>query len=131
MTTYHGKNGVAMIGAAAVAEVTGFTVTVNQAVADDTVQGDDWDTHLPGRKSWTAQINCRSYSGDTTGQAVLKEGDTPSLDLRPEGDTTGLMKLTGTATVTSVTIASNNDGVVEYSAQCTGNGTLTRGTVSA
>lgn len=131
MGTYHGKSGVVKITSNAIAEVTGFTVETDIDVADDTVQGDTWKTHLPGMKGWRGTINARHYPEDTNGQAELEEGDTPSLVLYPDGDAAGRQTLSGTATVTGVSINSNKDGVVEATYQVTGNGALTRGTVGA
>jgi len=131
MTTYHGKNGVVKIGANTVAEVTGFSLTTAIALAGDNVQGDDWDTHLNGRKSWNGTIDARYFPGDTNGQAALEEGDSVSLELQPIGGTSGLQNFTGTATVAGLTVTSENEDVVTVQFQFTGNGALTRGTIGS
>lgn len=131
MSTYHGKNGSILVGANAIAEVTSFDVTETASTDDDTVQGDDWETHLVRTKAWSGSINFRYWPGDTNGQAVVLVGDSVSLDLRPTGDSDGLEKLTGTATITSRQVSSDMGSVVTGTAQFTGNGALTHGTISS
>ncbi|MCB9993121.1 MAG: hypothetical protein H6873_05640 [Hyphomicrobiaceae bacterium] len=130
MTTYHGKNGVIKSGANAIAEVKGFQVTETSDVADDTVQGDTWKTHLGGQKSWSGSLNGLYYPGDTNGQATLVAGASISLELDTIGNTSGLEKITGTATITSISIDSNDGGAVTFTAQFQGNGAMTRGSIA-
>ena len=130
MATYHGKDGLIKIGSNTIAEVISFTITTAVQTADDTSQLDEWDTHLVGRKNWSAQIEARYYPGDATGQAALEEGDQPTLIFYPSGDATGLQSLTGEATITGNVISSSKDDPVGISFEVLGNGALTRGTAS-
>jgi len=129
MTTYHGKNGVIKIGTDVIAEVRSFSVTETAEIADDTVQGDNSPTHLVGVLPWSGSIDAFYFPADTTGQAVLLAGASVALELDPIGSTSGLEKLTGTATITSRAATSDKGDVVSVSFQFTGNGALTHGTI--
>ena len=62
---------------------------------------------------------------NTTGQGALTIGAAITLNLYPEGDTTGDTYLTGAAIVTGRTVNSSFDGLVEMSISVQGNGALT------
>lgn len=126
MATYHGKDGVVKIGANSVAEVKQFTVKTSAKTADDTVMGDDWETHIAGKtvKSWTASITCNHNPLDATGQKLLVVGASVDLKLYPIGTADGLELLAGTATVTEVSKDPSKDGTVPASFSVLGNGAL-------
>lgn len=128
MATHHGKEGVVKIGANAVGEVVDFNVDENAAVVDDSAKGDDWDTHLPGRNSWSGSITCHWDPADTNGQEAMTIGTSVSLSLYPSGDGSGDAKLTGTATITRRGPSSPLEGVVSQTFDFQGNGALTHGT---
>jgi hypothetical protein len=125
MGTIHGKAGVVRNGANPVAEVTEFTVETSVALADDTVMGDDWETHKPGAKKWSGQISCFWDEGDTNGQVALDEGASVTLNLYPDGVTTGKKYVTGTATIESTSTTVVKDGIATRSFSFTGNGAMT------
>ena len=62
---------------------------------------------------------------DTNGQTALAVGATVTLNFAPEGASTGDVKLTGNAIVTSKSISSSFDGLVEASISVQGTGGLT------
>lgn len=129
MATFHGKDGVVKVGANAVAEVRSFTLNTGVETADDTVMGDTWRSHTSGFKTWSGSLECYWDDTDTNGQESLQEGDSVTLNLQFEGNTTGDFLFTGTATVTEVVHTANMDGIVERSFNFLGNGALTRSTV--
>jgi hypothetical protein len=128
MATHHGKEGVVKIGANSVGEVVDFNVDENAAVVDDSAKGDDWDTHLAGRNSWSGSITCHWDPADTNGQEALTVGASVSLVLYPSGSGSGDAKLTGTATVTRRGASSPLEDVVSQTFDFQGNGALTHGT---
>lgn len=125
MGTIHGKAGVVRNGANPVAEVTEFTIETSVALADDTVMGDAWETHQVGVKKWSGQISCFWDEGDTTGQVALDEGASVTLNLYPDGVTTGKKYVTGTATIESTSTTVVKDGIATRSFSFTGNGAMT------
>ena len=123
MATSHGKDGVVRLGAVAVAEITGFTFESSVDIADDSVMGDAFKTHLTGLKEWSGSIDCFWDEADTTGQVTLDEGVSVTLNLYPSGVTTGKKYYSGTATVSRVTASAKLDGINTRSLIFVGNGT--------
>lgn len=130
MTTIKGNSGVVKIGANAIAELTGFTITETGGTAEDTALGDAARTYLAdGLPTWTATVNGHWYLGDTNGQALIVIGASLSLSFNPAGTGAGTDKLDGTGIVTQVQHGEiGNGAVVPFSAQVQGSGALTRGT---
>ncbi|MCF2522346.1 hypothetical protein [Bradyrhizobium sp. G127] len=126
MGTYHGKDGVVKIGANAVTEVKQFSVKTSAKTADDTAMGDEWETHIPNKtvKNWSGSLTCNHNPLDATGQKLLVAGASIDLKLYPIGTTDGLQELTGTATITDVSVDPSKDGTVPVSFSFTGNGAL-------
>ena len=129
MSTFHGKSGVVKTGSNAVAEVRSFSLTINAETSDDTVMGDTWRSHKVGFKGWSGNIDCYWDDTDTNGQEALDEGSSITLNLQPEGSTTGDHLYTGTATITEVVHTQNSEGIIERSFNFLGNGALTISTV--
>lgn len=124
MTTYTGKDGSVMNGAGAVGEVKGFEVTQTADTVDDTVMGDDWKTHQVLHKSWSGSVNVLFDNGDTLGQETFTIGSAVAFKGYPAGNSSGLLELSGSATVTDRAITTSFDGMVEMTLQLTGNGAL-------
>lgn len=129
MATFRGTDGIVKVGSATVAEVQAFTVDLSAAIINDNAMGDEWDTHLKGRKSWSGTISCMTDPTDATGQVALAIGTGVALKLYPVGDisATGVqVELAGDATITGISYSSNHDNTV---ATCnftfTGNGACT------
>ena len=129
MTTIKGNAGVVKIGANAIAELTGFTITETGGTAEDTALGDTARTYVAdGLPTWTAAINGHWFLGDTNGQDLLVIGASLSLSFNPAGTGTGTKKLDGTGLVTQVQHGEiGNGAIVPFSAQVQGTGALTRG----
>lgn len=129
MSNHVGNEGKVKIGANAVAEIRGWEVQEQAATVDDTVMGDEWNTHKVTQKGWTASANCLWDETDANGQEACTVGASVVLNLYPEGDGAGDSYYTGTATVTQVGASAVHDGIVERAIQFTGNGALSRTTV--
>jgi len=126
MATHIGNNGSVLVGAAAVAEVLSFSLTENSNVADDTVLGDGYASHIAGTKNWSGSISCYWDETDAAGQEAMTVGASVTLHLNPDGVTTGDIDFNGTATITSIERSVANDAIVTANFSFQGNGTLTR-----
>lgn len=128
MATHAGSEGTVKVGANAIAEIRSFSVEETGDTIDDSTMGDTARTYLAGLKTYTASIDCLWDETNTTGQGALTVGATVTLNLYPEGATTGDIYYTGSAIVTGRTITSSYDGLVEISITCQGSGALTQST---
>lgn len=129
MTTYSGQQGSITADANAVGEVVSFSVEETGDTLEDTVQGDDWRTHKSGLKSWSGSLEGRLDPADS-GQTGMEVGDSVALVLYPSGNTSGHRTISGTATITGRTEASEMEGIVALSLSFQGNGELTKSAVS-
>lgn len=129
MATIKGNSGVVKIGANAIAELTGFTITETGGTTEDTALGDTARTYLAdGLPTWTAAISGHWFIGDTNGQALLVIGASLALSFNPAGTAASTPKLDGTGIVTQVQHGEIGNGVVvPFSAQVQGTGALVRG----
>lgn len=130
MATHTGSEGTVKVGANAIAEIRSYSVEQTSDTVEDTTMGDTWRTHKTTLRSWTASVDCFWDESDTTGQGALTVGSEVTLNLYPEGATTGDTYLTGTGIVTSKTVTGSFDGMVESSISVQGTGTLTTGTAA-
>lgn len=124
------KYGAGATGAGAVAEVKKFSLKTSVKTIDDGSMGDEWETHLTGRKNWSGEMTCNYDSTDTNGQLAFVSGASVAGKFFPESDTTGKKFQGGTCTINDVTIESELDGVITWSCTFVGNGPLTPGTVA-
>ena len=130
MATHTGSEGTVKVGANAIAEIRSYSVEQTSDTVEDTTMGDSWRTHKATLKSWTASVDCFWDETDTNGQGALTVGAEVTLNLYPEGSTTGDSYLYGTGIVTSKTVTASFDGMVESSISVQGTGTLTTGTAA-
>jgi hypothetical protein len=130
MATHTGNEGIVKVGANAVAEVRSFTVTETAETVDDTVKGDTYRTKKVTFKSWSGEIGALWDATDTDGQGALSVGAEVTLNLYPEGDSSGDTYLTGAAIITEREITSDLEGLLEASLTVEGNGALTEATVT-
>lgn len=130
MATHTGSEGTVKVGANAIAEIRSYSVEQTADTVEDTTMSDSWRTHKTTLRSWTASVDCFWDETDTTGQGALTVGSEVTLNLYPEGSTTGDSYLTGTGIVTGKTITASFDGMVESTISVQGTGTLTTGTAA-
>lgn len=128
MATHTGSEGTVKVGANAIAEIRSYSVEQTGDTVEDTTMGDSWRTHKPTLKSWTASVDVFWDETDTTGQGGLSVGAEVTLNLYPEGSTTGDVYFTGTGIVTGKTVSASYDGMVESSISVQGTGALTQST---
>lgn len=132
MATHTGTEGSVEIGANAIAEVRSYSLTEEGETADTTTLDNTsgWRTHKHTLKAWNGEVEAFWDETDTNGQVALTIGSSVTLNLYPEGSTSGDNYYTGTATVTQAEVSAAVDGIVETKFSFQGNGALTRGDVA-
>lgn len=132
MGTHSGNEGVVKVGNATVAEVTAFEVTEKANPVVDTALGDSWQTHIAGSgiKEWSGSLTCHWDESDATGQGALRAGASVTLNLYPEGATSGDVYYTGLASIIEMGVAVSMDSTISVTFSFQGNGALTQSTVA-
>lgn len=129
MATHTGSEGTVKSGANAVAEIRSYTISETGDTIEDSSMGDSSRTYKAGLKTFTASVECFWDETDTTGQGSFDVGSTVTLNVYPEGASTGDIYYTGTAIVTGKTVNATFDGMVEASFTLQGTGALSESTV--
>jgi len=130
MATHTGSEGTVKVGSDAIAEIRSFSIEESADTLDITTMGDTARTYLSSLTNFTGSVDVFWDETDTSGQGALTIGAEVTLNLYPEGDTSGDTYYTGTAIVTGRTINSSFDGLVEMSISVQGSGALTETTVA-
>lgn len=130
MANHTGSEGTVKVGTSVIAEIRSFSVDTTADTIEDTTMGDSWRTYQSVLKTWSGSIDCYWDETDATGQGTLVAGTQVTLNLYPEGATTGDKYYTGTAIVTGSTVTQSFDGMVEASFKFQGTGTLTFSTAT-
>lgn len=130
MATHTGSEGTVKVGSNAIAEIRSFSIEETADTLEDTTMGDTARTYKSSLTTYTGSVDVLWDETDTTGQGALTIGAEVTLNLYPEGDTSGDTYYTGTAIVTGRTINSTYDGLVEMSISVQGSGALTQATVA-
>lgn len=125
MATHLGKEGTVQVGSNSIAEIRSFSIDETVDTVEDTSMGDASKTYLASIKDFSGSVDVLYDETDTNGQVALAVGATVTLNFAPEGAATGDVKLTGNAIVTSKSISSSFDGLVEASISVQGTGGLT------
>lgn len=129
MATIKGNGGVVKVGSDAIAEIRSFSIDETSDTIEDTAMGDTYRTFKTSLKSWSGSVDIFFDDTDTTGQGALVPGAEATVTFYVEGDDTGAHTLSGSAIVTSRSISTSFDGMVEASLSLQGNGALTESTV--
>lgn len=130
MATHTGSEGTVKVGSNAIAEIRSFSIEEQADTLEDTTMGDVARTYKSSLTTYTGTVDVLWDETDTTGQGALTIGAEVTLNLYPEGDTSGDTYYTGSAIVTGRTINSSYDGLVEMSISVQGNGALSETTVA-
>lgn len=125
MATHLGKEGTVQVGSNSIAEIRSFSIDETVDTVEDTSMGNAAKTYLASIKDFSGSVDVLYDETDTNGQVALAVGATVTLNFAPEGAATGDVKLTGDAIVTSKSISSSFDGLVEASISVQGTGGLT------
>ena len=129
MATHAGSEGTVKSGANTVAEIRSYTINETGDTIEDSSMGDVSRTYKAGLKTWTASVEVFWDETDTNGQGSFDVGSTVTLNVYPEGSSSGDMYYTGSAIVTGKTINATFDGMVEASFTLQGTGALSETTL--
>lgn len=128
MATHAGSEGVVFSGSNQILEVRSYTISETGETLEDTSMGDAARTYIPSLKTFTGSLDV-FWDETDTGQGDLDIGSTITLNLYPEGNTSGDTYYTGSAIVTEKSITASFDGLVEMSVSVQGTGALSETTV--
>ena len=130
MATHTGSEGTVKIVANAIAEIRSYTIDETGDTIEDTTMGDSARTYKAGLKDFTGSVDVYWDETDTNGQMACTVGSSITLNVYPEGSTSGDTYYTGTALVTGFSVTGSFDGMVEASITFQGTGGLSKTTVS-
>ena len=130
MANHTGVDGVLKVGTNTVAEVRNWSINETADTLEDTTINDTSRTFQAGLKSWSGSLTAFWDETDTTGQEALTVGSSATLNLYPEGATTGDIYYSGTAIVNSIGISVPTNGFIERTIGFQGSGALTKGTAA-
>ena len=128
MATHTGSEGTIKIGSDTLGELRSFSLETTAETIEDTSMGDTSRTYKVGLKTFTGTASVFFDETDTA-QTALVAGAEITLNVYPEGASSGDTYYTGSAIVTGRTINSSFDGMVEMELSFQGNGALSESTV--
>ena len=130
MANHKGSEGVVKVGANTVAEVRDWSLSETADTIEDTTMGDSARTRKAGLTSASGSITAYWDEADTTGQGAMTVGAEVTLNLYPEGATSGDTYATLSAIITEAGVSASFDGMVEATFSFEANGAVTWGTVA-
>ena len=130
MANHKGSEGVVKVGANTVAEVRDWSLSETADTIEDTTMGDSARTRKAGLTSASGSITAFWDEADTTGQGAMTVGAEVTLNLYPEGATSGDTYATLSAIITEAGVSASFDGMVEATFSFEANGAVTWGTVA-
>ena len=132
MATATGSSGVVKIAVndgtvAVVGEVRSFSIETSADTIEDSVIGDTERTYKAGLESSTVSIECY-WDGSDAQQLVLDGRADIDFEIYPTGTATGEKYYSGDGIVTSKSISTSFDGMVEASFSIQVSGAVTEAT---
>jgi len=128
MATHAGSEGTIKIGSDTLGEIKSFSIDETADVIEKTKMGDSSRSYLLGLTQFTGSATL-NWDETDAGQVAADVGASITLEVYPEGATSGDTYYTGTAFVTGFTVNSSFDGIVEAEVSFQGSGGLTKTTV--
>ena len=129
MANHKGSEGVAKVGTNTIAEVRDWSLSETAETIDDTTLGDTARTKKSSLTTASGSLTAFWDETDTSGQGAMTVGAEVTLNLYPEGATSGDTYATLSAVVTEKGVSTSLDGMVETSVSFEANGAVTWGTV--
>lgn len=130
MATHKGSEGTVKIGSNAIAEIRTWSINQTADTIEDTTMGDSARTYQSSLNTWDGSVDVFWDETDTTGQGACTIGTSITLNVYPEGATTGDTYFSGTALVTGITRTASFDGMIESSITFKGTGALSINTAA-
>ena len=123
MATKLGREGLIKLSSTTIGELRNYALTHSSDTVEDSVIGDTYRTRLASMKSFS--VSGDLYWDETdAGQLLITIGSSVTLNLYPEGATTGDVYYSGAAIVTQFNVSASFDGVIEGQISFEGNGPL-------
>ena len=129
MANHKGSEGDVKIGANSIAELKSWSLEETAETIDDTTINDTAKTFKPGSVSASGSAEAFWDETDTTGQGAMTIGAEVTMNVYPEGATSGDTYATFSAIITGISMSGAIDGMVEASFSFQVNGAVTWGTV--
>ena len=129
MSTISGNDGEFDLDSTVVGSIIEFGIEESAATERKDVMGDAWQGQGVGKKSWSGSMTVL-YDRADAGQNAVVIGAEGTANFYPEGNASTKEKMSGAIVVTNVGHAQNQDDRVRQTFQFTGNGALTRSTIS-
>jgi len=124
MATKLGRDGLVKISSTTIGELRNYALSHSSDTVEDSVIGDTYRTRLATMKTFS--VSGDLYWDETdAGQLLITIGSQVTLNLYPEGASSGDVYYTGAAIVTKFDINASFDGIVEGAISFEGNGVLT------
>lgn len=111
MATTHGNSATIDVGGTAIGEVRSFTVNESLDQAEDSAMGDTYATFKTGLNRANGSLEVWFDSTDA-GQDLLVFGSEVTLNMYPEGNTSGKEKWVATATITGADLTVDLGSIV-------------------
>jgi predicted secreted protein len=123
MATKLGREGLIKLSSTTIGELRNYALTHSSDVVEDSVLGDTYRTRLASMKTFS--VSGDLYWDETdAGQLLITIGSSVTLNLYPEGASTGDVYYSGAAIVTQFNVTASYDGIIEASIAFEGNGVL-------
>lgn len=123
MATKLGREGLIKLSSTTIGELRNYALTHSSDTVEDSVLGDTYRTRLASMKSFS--VSGDLYWDETdAGQLLITIGSSVTLNLYPEGASTGDVYYSGAAIVTAFNVSASFDGVIEGQISFEGNGVL-------
>jgi hypothetical protein len=123
MANHLGREGTVRISSTTIGELRNYSLAHSSDVVEDSILGDIYRTRKSTMRTW-------SVSGDLywdeldAGQIALTIGSSVTVNLYPEGASSGSTYYSGGGIVTKFDISAAFDGMVEAAISIEGNGAL-------
>ena len=123
MATKLGREGLIKLSSTTIGELRNYALTHSSDTVEDSVLGDTYRTRLASMKTFS--VSGDLYWDETdAGQLLITIGSSVTLNLYPEGASTGDVYYSGAAIVTQFNVSASFDGVIEGQISFEGNGQL-------
>ena len=132
MASHTGVDGVLKYDSNAVAELSSWTLDINQEPVESTALGQSSRSYKPGITNWSGSAECFWDESDTAQSQIdtdMATVTTKTLELYPEGTTSGDTYFSGTVIIESISRNAAVNGMVTASFTFRGSGGLTKTTV--
>ena len=123
MATKLGREGLIKLSSTTIGELRNYALTHSSDTVEDSVLGDTYRTRLASMKSFSVSGDLYWDEGDA-GQLLITIGSQVTLNLYPEGASSGDVYYSGAAIVTQFNVSASFDGVIEGQISFEGNGPL-------